>query len=81
MHALRTKINEIDKQIAELFNERFKIVKDIKAYKIAHNLPIIDTKREKAIIKQNLSYIDEEFKAYFLTFYETLLTLSKESQQ
>lgn len=81
MQALRVKINEIDKEIAILFNERFKVVKEIKAYKVKNNLPITDEHREKAIIKDNLAYIDEEFKQYFLTFYETLISLSKESQQ
>jgi len=81
MQALRAKINEIDKEIALLFNERFKVVKEIKAYKVKHNLPITDELREKAIIKDNLAYIDEEFKQYFLTFYKTLISLSKESQQ
>lgn len=81
MQQLRLKINEIDKEIATLFNARFKLVKDIKAFKEKHHIPITDLNREKALISENSKYVDEEFKAYFLRFYETLLSLSKESQQ
>ena len=33
MQQLRMKITEIDREIAKLFNERFKVVKEIKEYK------------------------------------------------
>lgn len=81
MQQSRVKINEIDKEIARLFNERFKIVKDIKEYKKLHNLPITDKEREKALLKENLKYIDEEFSPYFIKFYDVLITLSKEYQK
>ncbi len=81
MQRSRVKINEIDKEIARLFNERFKIVKDIKEYKKLHNLPITDKEREKALLKENLKYIDEEFSLYFIKFYDALITLSKEYQK
>ncbi|MGI6360470.1 MAG: chorismate mutase [Acholeplasmatales bacterium] len=81
MQQSRIKINEIDKEIARLFNERFKVVKEIKKYKKLYNLPIADKEREKALLRENIKLIDEEFSPYFIKFYETLMTLSKEYQK
>lgn len=81
MEQSRMKINEIDKEIAKLFNERFKAVKEIRKYKKLHNLPIADYEREKALLRENTKYIDKEFLTYFTKFYETLITLSKEYQK
>ncbi|NMA05622.1 MAG: chorismate mutase [Acholeplasmataceae bacterium] len=81
MQQLRMKITEIDREIAKLFNERFKVVKEIKEYKKLHNLPITDKEREKALLKENLKYIDEEFSQFFIIFYDALMNISKEYQK
>lgn len=81
MQQLRMKISDIDRQIAQLFNARFQLVKDIKVFKEKHQIPITDLHREKALISENIKYVDEEFKAYFLKFYQTLMDLSKDFQK
>jgi chorismate mutase/prephenate dehydratase len=77
----RKKINEIDKEMARLFEERMKAVMDVLKYKKQHNLPVFDEKREIELIKRNLMFIeDENLKEYYLIFFNGLLESSKKYQ-
>ena len=41
----RKKIDVIDRQIAELFEKRFEVVRDVIEYKIENRLPILNSGR------------------------------------
>ena len=45
----RARINEIDAQIAPLFEERMRAVEDVIAYKLENGLPVFDAAREDAL--------------------------------
>lgn len=78
----RKEIDEIDEEIAKLFERRFEIVRDVISYKIENHLPILNSDREAEIIKKNVNRIeDEDIQPYFRTWYNNLLTLSKEFQK
>ena len=78
----REKIDEIDVQIAKLFEERFETVRDIIDYKIENRLPILNSDRENEITKKNVDRIqDDDIKPYFEAWYHDLLALSKEFQR
>ena len=78
----RKKIDVIDRQIAELFEKRFEIVKDVIEYKIENRLPILNSGREAEITRKNTALIqDEDIREYFKVWYEELLLLSKEYQK
>ncbi len=78
----RQKIDEIDEQIAKLFEERFETVRDVIAYKIENRLPILNSDREKEITEKNVKRIaDDDIKPYFKAWYNDLLALSKEFQR
>ena len=47
LEELRVKIDETDKEIVKLFEERMKIAKEIGDYKKDNNLPVLDVLREK----------------------------------
>lgn len=77
----RIKINEIDEQMAKLFEERMKISKDIAEYKIANALPILDKNREQQVIEKNSNYIsDNVIKEYYINFLKNTMDLSKKYQ-
>lgn len=79
---LRKRIDEIDKKVAQLFEERMGISSDILKYKLDHALPIEDLEREKAMIIKESSYIkDEVIKEYYIEFLNNLITLSKNYQK
>ena len=79
---IRKQINEVDKKIAKLFEERMKLAKQVAYYKIKNALPIEDKVRERELIAKNSSYIqDDEIKEYYITFIQDLMNVSKKYQQ
>ncbi|MDD2574840.1 MAG: chorismate mutase [Acholeplasmataceae bacterium] len=77
----RKKIDQIDESIAKLINERFKVVQNIKEIKKTTLSQIEHKDREEAIIKQNLAFIDQAYKDYFLKIYKTIIETSKDFQK
>ena len=53
-------INEVDKQIAVLFEKRMNAAKQVADYKKKNGLPVEDTDREKALVQKMLGYIENE---------------------
>ena len=49
----RAKINEIDREMAELFIERMKAASEIADYKREHGLKIYDKTREDELLRNN----------------------------
>ena len=49
----RIKINEIDKQLIDLFKKRMELSKEIGLYKFDNNLPILDEAREELLKKKD----------------------------
>ena len=77
----RLKINEIDKQMAELFEKRMQVANDIAKYKIENGLPILDKNREQQLIEKNCNYINDSIiKEYYINFLKNTMDLSKKYQ-
>ena len=77
----RVKINEIDKKMVELFEERMKAVLDVLEYKKQHNLPVFDEIREIELTKKNIELLqDESLKEYYMIFFKGVLESSKKYQ-
>ena len=79
---IRSDINSIDKQMAELFEKRMNLVKKVAQYKISTNIPIFDAQREQNVIEKNSAYIsDENIKEYYNSFILSVMEISKEYQK
>ncbi len=77
----RIEIDEIDKQMAQLFEKRMDSVKKVIAYKLQNNLPILDSQREQAVIEKNTAYVTNcEYVDYYKEFIQNLMQLSKQYQ-
>ena len=78
----RKKIDEIDRELADLFCRRMEIVKGIACYKKAAGLPICDATREETM-KANLSasFEKKDLLPYYQALLEKLLELSKAYQK
>ena len=75
-------INEVDVQLAALFEKRMEAVKMVAEYKKQNNLPIFDENREKEICKKEIEYIkNDEIKPYYLEFIQCLMDISKKFQR
>ena len=67
----RNRIDEIDKEITKLFEERMDTVINIANYKKDRNLPIFNRDREDEVIDKNVGYLknndyDEETRKFFI---------------
>ena len=49
----RKRINEVDAQMADLFEQRMQAVEDVIRYKVEHQMDVLDTGREKDVLKRN----------------------------
>ena len=74
-------INETDKQIALLFQQRMEAVKEVAEYKKERGLPIFDSSRENDVVANNsLNITDEEIKEYYVPFIKNTMEVSKRYQ-
>lgn len=78
----RNEIDVLDKELAELFEKRFHLVKDIIDYKVENRLPILDEGREKEIIEKNTNRIDDvDLQKYFRKVYTYMIEVSRDYQE
>ncbi len=78
----RKKIDTIDQQMAALFEERMQAVTQVAQYKMEHKLPILDGKREAAVLEKNCAYIQNEpFLDYYADFMQYVMELAKQYQK
>ncbi len=77
---LRNKIDEIDKKIALLFNDRMEIVSKIRDIKKENNLSTYNEEREKSLINNNKEFVKKEYQEYFVELEKQILKLSKDYQ-
>ncbi len=78
LNEIRSDIESIDKEMAGLFEKRMKCSVEIADYKSAKGIPIFDPEREKALIKKNEAYIDDEdIRPYYIKFMQDIMDISK----
>lgn len=74
-------INEVDSQMAELFVKRMNAVRAVCEYKMEHGLPILDQKREEAVIERNSALVEDEIlKGYYIDYLRSLMSVSRAYQ-
>ena len=79
---LREKINQIDQQMATLYENRMNAVNEIAEYKIANNMAILDKSREAEVLKRNLGYIsNDDLLPLYSRFIQELMGESKAYQR
>ncbi len=77
----REKLDRIDTQIVELFEERMKIVKDVAEYKISTGKPVLDKEREKKKLESVCSMADNEFNRHgIFELFTQLFSISRKLQ-
>ena len=74
-------INETDKEMASLFEQRMDAARVVAAYKKENGLPVDDLLREAEIIARNSAYIkNDEYRSYYVNFLQGNIDLSKKLQ-
>lgn len=77
----RLLINEADRDMARLFEQRMDAVKLVAAYKKEHGVPVDDVAREEEMIARNAGNIDnEDYRSYYVNFLQSTIDISKNMQ-
>ena len=77
----RKEINEVDAEMAKLFEKRMRAAEKVAAYKKENSLPILDKEREAQILKKSALRIEDEvLQAYYLQFMESNMKISRAYQ-
>ncbi len=75
-------INEVDAQMADLFVRRMEAAQMVAQYKKEHNMPILDAKREEAVIQTGAARVeDETLRGYYTDFMRSTMAISRSYQQ
>lgn len=74
-------INDVDAQMAELFVKRMRAVETVCEYKLEHGLPILDSKREDAVIERNSALVEDGIlRGYYIDYLKDLMSVSRAYQ-
>ncbi|MBR5444625.1 MAG: chorismate mutase [Clostridia bacterium] len=75
-------INDVDRQMAELFVKRMRAAEMVYDHKKEFGLPILDSKRENEVIEKNSALVEDEvLKEYYIEYLKHLMSLSRAYQQ
>lgn len=77
---LREEIDQIDRELVDLFLRRMNVSAEVAEYKKEHDLPVFDPSRERALLNKISELSGETFEAYSRTLYATILDLSRSYQ-
>ena len=81
LQALRSQIDAIDRQIADLFCQRMAVTKKVGEYKAARGLPVLDRSRERQVLSAKAALAGDELRADITTLFETIMAISRRQQQ
>lgn len=74
----RKEINEVDKEMAELFVRRMRAAELVAQYKKERGLAILDEVREAEVIRRNSAMIeDEQIREYYVRFLQDTMAVSR----
>lgn len=78
----RLEIDQIDQELTRLVEQRFEVAKKVAAYKIAHDLPVLDSSREDVVIRRNQErLVHSEYESEIAEFYTGLMAISRSIQE
>ncbi len=74
----RSEIDNIDKEMTLLFENRMNLSKKISDYKKNNNMQIYQSEREELVIAKNISYLkNKEYESFLRSYYMNLMNLSR----
>lgn len=78
---IRQRIDEIDRQIVELFSARMALCADVAQYKADHSLPVLDSARENEKLLQIAALAGDDMADYAVALYGRIFELSRAEQE
>ncbi|MBQ1230092.1 MAG: chorismate mutase [Clostridia bacterium] len=77
----RLEINEVDREMAELFVRRMRAAEKVAAYKKEKGLPVLDPAREELVLRKNAGRVEDDMlRAYYVNFLKNNMAISRSYQ-
>ena len=74
-------INQVDAEMAELFVKRMRAAELVYEPKKEFGLPILDSKREEAVVEKNSALVEDEvLKGYYIEYLKQVMAVSRAYQ-
>ena len=81
LQAIRSKIAQVDEQMAVLFTERMELAHSVAQYKKTYGLPVLDAEQEKRVLERGAQRVqDAVIGGYYRSFLQNVMDLSKQYQ-
>ena len=80
LEEIRGQIDQIDRQMMELFKARMEAAAQVAEYKMEKGLPVLDAGRERALLSKIGDQAGEELADYAQSMYRTILAASRSYQ-
>lgn len=81
LNKIRKQIDKVDTDIIKAFQKRMRIVDEVTKYKIAHNMDVLDAKREQKVIDNATKKVENPLiKSYVPSLYSTIMGISRRYQ-
>lgn len=82
LRELRQELDQLDREIVALFEQRTAISRQVAQYKLAHGLPILDQGREDQVLASREAMLaDPSLAPSLRALYDVILALSRETQE
>ena len=81
LNNLRREIDQIDRQLVELFRQRMDVTRRVGEYKAAHGIPVLDQAREREVLNNKGELAGEELRPAVITLYQTIMSISRRQQR
>ena len=82
LNEAREIINEVDREMAKLFERRMRAAEMVAEYKKINGMPILDPIREEQVIQRNANMVeDETLRSYYIPFIRNNMQISRAYQR
>lgn len=82
LESQRQKIDQIDREIVRLFEERTRTVEEVARVKLENDQPILDEGRERAVIEKVQAYLkDPSLEGEVADLYTQIMRISRDHQK
>ena len=78
----RSEIDEVDRQIVRLFEQRMQLCREVAQFKIANGMQVLDRSREEKVLDSRAAMLDDAYWAGSVrSLFEGMMALSRAEQQ
>ena len=80
LNELRIRLDQIDRQMVSLFEQRMRVCEDVARWKAENGRPVLDASREKEKLQSVAAQLPEDLQEYGMSLYSLMMELSRSSQ-